>query len=75
MTAIILTDFQKAFDTIVDDVVWKNYVIDFAKHAVNSFKSYFSNRYFLFNLGNIFSQSTSLSCGVSQGSILGPLLS
>ena len=42
--------------------------------TVNWFKSYFSNRSFKVNLGNNFSQPASVSCGVPQGSILGPLL-
>ena len=44
------------------------------KHTVNWFQSYLSNRSFLGNLGSNFSQPASVSCGVPQGSILGPLL-
>ena len=43
-------------------------------HTVNCFKSYLSNRSFLVNLGNNFSQLASVSCRVPQGSILGPHL-
>ena len=75
MTGIILIDLQKAFDTIDHDVLLqKLYAIGFSKHTVNWFKSYLSNRSFLVNLGNNFSQPASVSCGVSQGSILEPLL-
>ena len=52
----------------------KLYVVGFSKHTVNWFRSYLSNRSFLVNLGNNFSQPASVSCGVPQGSILGPLL-
>ena len=48
--------------------------IGFSKHNVNCFQSYLCNRSFLVNLGNNFSQSASVSCGVPQGSILGPFL-
>ena len=48
--------------------------IGFSKHIVNLFQSYLCNRSFLVNLGNNFSQSASVSCGVPQGSILGPFL-
>ena len=41
MTGIILTHFEKAFDTIADDVLWENYVIDFAKHTADSFQVLF----------------------------------
>ena len=75
MTGMILTDLQKAFDTIDHDVLLKKfYAIGFSKHTVNWFQSYLSNRSFLVNLGNNFSQSAFASCGVPQGSILGPLL-
>ena len=74
MTGMILIELQKAFDTIDHDVLLqKLYAIGFSKHAVNWFQSYLSNRSFLVNLGNI-SQPASVSCGVPQGSILGPLL-
>ena len=58
MTDMILIDLQKAFD--------------FSKHVVNRFQSYLFNRSFL--VENNFSQPASVSCGVPQGSILGPLL-
>ena len=75
MTGMILIDLQKAFDTIDHDVLLqKLYAIGFSKRIVNWFKSYLSNRSFKVNLGNNFSQPASVSCGVPQGSILGPLL-
>ena len=75
MTGMNLIDFKKVFDTIDHDVLLqKLYAIGFSKHTVNWFQSYLSNRSFLVNLGNNFSKSASVSCGVPQGSILGPLL-
>ena len=75
MSGMILIDLQKAFDTTDHDVLLqKLYAIGFSKHAVNWFQSYLSNRSFLVNLGNNFSQPASVSCSVPQGSILGPLL-
>ena len=75
VTGMILIDLQKAFDTIKHDVLLKKlYPIGFSKHKVNCFQSYLSKRSFLINLGNIFSQHASVSCGVPQGSILGSLL-
>ena len=75
MTGMILFDLQKAFDKIDHDVLLqKLYAIGFSKHTVNWFQSYLSNRSFLVNLGNNFSQPASVSCGVPRGSILGPLL-
>ena len=75
MTGMIPIDLQKAFDTIDHDVLLqKLYAIGFSKRTVNWFKSYLSNRSFKVNLGNNFSQPASVSCGVPQGSIFGPLL-
>ena len=75
MTGMILIDLQKAFVITDHDVhLGKSDVIGFSKHTVNWFQSYLSNRSFLVNLGNNFSQPASVSCGVPQGSILGPLL-
>ena len=75
MTDMILIDLQKAFDTIDHDVLLqKLYAVGFWKHTVNWFQSYLSNRSFLVNLENSFSQPASVSCGVPQGSILRPLL-
>ena len=74
MTDMILIHLEKVFDTIdLDILLQKLYAIGFLKHTVNWFQSYLSNRSFLVNLGNI-SQPASVSCGVPQGSILGPLL-
>ena len=74
MTGMILIDLQKAFDTIDHDVLLqKLYAIGFWKHSVNWFQSNLSNRSFLVNLGNNFSQPESVSCSVPQGCILGPL--
>src|SRR4029434_5186482 len=42
--------------------------------AFSWFSSYLSNRSFAVNLGIFSSSSASLSCGVPQGSILGPIL-
>ena len=75
MTGMILVDLQKVFDTIDHDVLFqKLYAIGFSKCTVNWFNSYLSNRSFKVNLGNNFCQPASVSCGVPQGSILGPLL-
>ena len=75
MTGMILIHLQKAFDTIDPDVLLqKLYANGFSKYTANGFQSYLSKRSFLANLGDNFSQPASVSCGVPQGSILGPLL-
>ena len=65
MTGMILIDLQNAFDTIDhDELLQKLYAIGFSKHIVNWFQSYLSNRSFLVNLENNFSQPAPVSCGV-----------
>ena len=75
VTGMILIDLQKAFDTINHDILLKKLsIIGFSDHTVNWFQSYLSNRKFTVNLENSFSEVSNISCGVPQGSILGPLL-
>ena len=49
-------------------------IASFSNHTVKWFQSYLSNRKFVVNLENPFSEVSSISCGVRQGSILRPLL-
>ena len=74
-TGMILIDLQKAFDTINHDIlITKMEFLGFSKDVISWFKSYLSNRKIIVNLKNSFSEPGHLSCGVPQGSILGPLL-
>ena len=75
MTGMILVDLQKAFDTIDHDILLKKLsAIGFSNHTIGWFKSYLSNRLFRVNLENCYSDPSNITCGVPQGSILGPLL-
>ena len=75
MTGMILIDLQKIFDTIDHDILLKNLsAIGFSNHTIGWFRSYLSNRLFRVNLGNCYSDPSNITCGVPQGSILGPLL-
>ena len=74
-TGTILTDLQKAFDTINHEILIKKMeCLGFSKGVTLWFKSYLSNRKFKVNLNQIFSEPGNLLCGVPQGSILGPIL-
>ena len=46
----------------------------FSDRSINSFQSYFSKRSFRVNVQGKYSCIAKIDCGVSQGSILGPLL-
>ena len=75
MTGMRLVDLQKAFDTIDHDILLKKLsAIGFSNHTIGWFKSYLSNRLFRVNLENCYSDPSNITCGVPQGSILGPLL-
>ena len=75
LTGMILIDLQKAFGTINHDMLLKKLsIIGFSDHTIKWFQSYLSNRKFTVNLENSFSEVSNISCGVPQGSILGPLL-
>ena len=72
---MILIDLQKAFDTINHDILIKKMTfLGFSEETTNWFKSYLTNRKFVVHINNSFSELGKLLCGVSQGSILGPLL-
>ena len=72
---MILIDLQKAFDTIDHKVLLDKLVyMGFSDYAISWFTSYLSNRSFIVNVENDYSDPGDLNCGVPQGSILGPLL-
>ena len=55
--------------TQLNVLLQKLYAVGFSKRAVTWLKSFISNRAFLDNLGNIFSQTASASCSIPQVSI------
>ena len=75
MIAMILIDLQKAFDTIYHDLLLKKFnAIGFSNHTIGWLKSHYSNRWFRVNLENCHSDPSNITCGVPQGTILGPLV-
>ena len=75
LTRLILIDLQKAFDAIDYEILLQKLkTIKFSESAIKWFKSYLSERIFLVNIENKHSEFADTSCGVPQGSILGPLL-
>ena len=74
-TGMILTDLQKAFDTINHEILLgKLQAIAFSEKTVAWLKWFLSDRAFKVNINNHFSELSKISCGVPQASILGPLL-
>ena len=74
-TGMILIDLQKAFDTINHCILLKKMkFMGFSDEAILWFSSYLSSRQFKVVINNSFSTPGNITCGVPQGSILGPLL-
>ena len=67
-------DLRKAFDTVSHCILLKKLAHNgFRGHSHEYLKSYFSNRKQYVSLNGIESDLRDVSCGVPQGSILGPL--
>ena len=74
-TGMILIDLQKAFDTIDHNLLLEKMIyLGFSESTIQWFKCYLSKRTFIVNINDKFSQLGHVTCGVPQGSILGPIL-
>ena len=71
----ILIYFRKAFETVKHSILLdKLYHYGIRGNALQWFNSYLTNRYQYVKYNNTPSDMTKMTCGVPQGSILGPLL-
>ena len=71
----ILMDLSKAFDTSNHDLsIAKLHVYGFSKESLKLIKGYLTNRWRRTKLITVFSKWTEILLGVTQGSVLGPLL-
>ena len=72
---MILIDLQKAFDTIDHEILLEKMpLLGFSNNVIEWFKSYLIGRTFKVSVDDLLSDPGNLTCGVPQGSILGPLL-
>ena len=72
-TGMVLLDLQKAFDTVDHEILCQKLEV-LGVHSIEWFRSYLTNRKQLVNVNSCNSDVSNISCGVPQGSLLGPLL-
>jgi len=71
----IYLDLQKAFDTVNHKILlYKMYQYGIRGITYNWFVSYLANRFQFTSVDNVHSGLLTVTCGVPQGSVLGPLL-
>lgn len=75
LVGMILLDLQKAFDTVNHSILlMKLKAMGLTQSSLMWFSSYLSDRHQLVELSGTRSSTKNITCGVPQGSILGPLL-
>ena len=68
-------DLSKTFDCLPHDlIIAKLHAYGFSKASLRLMPSYFTGRYQRVKISNSYSLYSSIKYGVSQGSILGPIL-
>ena len=75
-TCCVFLDLTKAFDTVDHTVLLEKMKCNFGIRGISLqlLKSYLTNRHQYTKIGNCRSDLTNITCGVPQGSSLGPLL-
>jgi len=74
-TVLILLDLSKAFDTVDHSLLTaKLHYYGFDDNSVSFFNSYLVNREQIVGVDDLYSNRVTISSGVPQGSVLGPLL-
>ena len=75
LNGVIFIDLKRAFDTIDHTIlIWKLQMYGVDQNGIKFFESYLSNRSQRCCVNGQLSEAVNLTCGVPQGSNLGPLL-
>ena len=76
LTILMMLDLSAAFDTVDHDILLTrlNQSFGLTSTVFNWFRSYLQDRTQVVFSGGVFSNSSSMACGVPQGSVLGPIL-
>ena len=75
LCGMVMLDLQKAFDTVNHDILlFKLKALGFKDNVIKWTRSYLPGREQMVTVNGMKSDSDSITCGVPQGSILGPQL-
>ena len=72
---VVLLDLKKAFDTVNHEIILRKFErYGFGNKALDLLSNYLTNRTQRCQLNGMLSDQRGITCGIPQGSILGPLL-
>jgi hypothetical protein len=72
---VVLLDLKKAFDTVNHEIILRKFErYGFCNKALDLLSNYLTNRTQRCQLNGMLSDQRGITCGIPQGSILGPLL-